>query len=255
MLSDYEQIRSQLLNGISQYSCLSLLSHNRFSNMFELHDISRSWNNGDQKIQAVNRCSLQLNPGESLAIQGPSGSGKSTLLLISGGLLKPDAGDVRIDDRNLYELTPNQRSEFRATHLGFVFQQFHLIPYLNVLDNVCAPSMTVPLPDGKDRAIELLNQLGMSDRKYHRPGQLSVGEKQRTALARALLLEPKVILADEPTGNLDRQNTDNVMSTLNQFTESGGVLLLVTHDDHAASYAHRILHMIDGQLVESEVSA
>ena len=177
--------------------------------------------------------------------------GFRSLLLVAGGLLRPDSGQVTIDGADPYSLSTEQRARFRAERIGFVFQQFHLVPYLNVLDNVLAPALVTGDPTARQRADGLVQRFGLADRVRHRPGQLSTGERQRVALARALLNEPKVILADEPTGNLDGENSDEVLKALQAFANEGGAVLLVTHDPNAVAFAGRKVVLAGGQLAES----
>ncbi|MEZ6044438.1 MAG: ABC transporter ATP-binding protein [Planctomycetaceae bacterium] len=224
--------------------------------LLDAKQIVKEFSTGSQhKVVAVNEVSLSVSPREFLAIRGPSGGGKSTLLLILGGLLRPDQGEVEITGKNLYALTPEKRAEFRASEIGFVFQQFHLIPYLSVLENVIAPGLA-PRSAGKAssqaeleaRAMELLDRFGMTSRKDHNPGELSTGERQRTSLARAMLFNPPLLLADEPTGNLDEENARIVLTALKEYSAAGGGVLLVTHDDRASEYADRTLLIRDGKL-------
>ncbi len=195
--------------------------------------------------------SLRVEQGQFVAVQGPSGCGKSTLLLIAGGLLSPNSGRVKIDGCDPYELSANERAQFRATKIGFVFQQFHLVPYLSVLDNVLAASIATQRPDALPRARELLKHFGLEHRSDHVPAELSTGERQRTALARALLNRPKLLLADEPTGNLDHENAEIVFRHLVEFARDGAVLL-VTHDTKALEYAQRVERIREGRIVSPE---
>ncbi|QDU82855.1 Lipoprotein-releasing system ATP-binding protein LolD [Polystyrenella longa] len=214
------------------------------------------------EVTAVNDVSLELAAGEFLAIQGPSGGGKSTLLLMLGGLLRPESGTIKINGRQLYELSSEERAALRATEIGFVFQQFHLIPYLTVRENVLAPGLA-PRPAGKvlahaeleQRADELINSFGLESRANHKPGELSTGERQRTALARALLFSPPLLLADEPTGNLDDENARIVLTAMKDYCAAGGGVLLVTHDARASEFADRTLTIRDGELQTENVSA
>ena len=173
--------------------------------LLQLDHVSKAYTDAQSTVRAVGDISLQVAKGEFVGVQGPSGCGKSTLLLIAGGLLKPDSGQVQLDGQDPYALTPDVRAEFRARTIGFVFQQFHLVPYLSVLDNILAPALAVTASrsEARDRALQLIERFGLSDRREHVPAKLSTGERQRAAMARALLNEPKLILADEPTGNLD----------------------------------------------------
>ena len=213
------------------------------SAILEIRDLVKDYPGPFGAVRALNGVSLQVAAGEFVAIQGPSGCGKSTLLLAAGGLLRPDSGQVRIAGQDPYALSPEERSKFRAGHLGFVFQQFHLIPYLSVLDNVLAPTLALPQRGARARAAELIERFGLQDRRDHVPEKLSIGERQRTALARALLNRPQLLLADEPTGNLDRDNANGVLNALAEFAREGGAVLLVTHDTNAAGCAGRTVCM------------
>lgn len=217
--------------------------------LLSVKDARKTYPSADNQVKALDGVSISLDSGNFTAIQGPSGSGKTTLLLIAGGLLAPDSGLVQVAGENPYDITSDARARFRALHIGFVFQQFHLVPYLNARDNVLAAAIPTGLKDAEKRADELLAQFGLKHRSHHVPGQLSVGERQRTALARALLNRPQLILADEPTGNLDRENADSVLGYLTEFASAGGAVLLVTHDDSAAARASSIIHMADGKIV------
>jgi len=215
--------------------------------MIKLNHITRSFNGPNGKVIALNDIGMTLSPGELLAVRGPSGCGKSTLLLTAAGMLKPDKGEVLYRDNvNPYILSPDKRSKLREEVIGFVFQQFHLIPYLTVQENISVPSLASGVNNAEKRAKELMNRFSLESRGDHLPGQLSTGEKQRTALARALFNKPGVIMADEPTGNLDDENADTVMNHLKSYVEEGGCVLLVTHSARAARYATRTLNMKDG---------
>ena len=217
--------------------------------LLQLDNISKIYRSGPQTVRAVDGVSLSVDAGEFVAVAGPSGCGKTTLLLVAGGLLAPDSGSVHIAGEDPYAATADQRARFRAANVGFVFQQFHLVPYLTVLENVLSAGMATKLPDAKPRAEELLARFGLQSRAHHVPGALSTGERQRTALARALLNRPKLILADEPTGNLDRENSEIVLQHLSEFAENGGAVLLVTHDEQALQYAKRVERIRDGRMV------
>ena len=174
-------------------------------------------------------------------MQGSSGCGKTTLLLIAGGLLKPDSGKVLMDNRDFYTLSSEKRAQIRALRIGFVFQQFFLIPYLNVLDNILSASLGVKTKQTKERAMELIKHFDLENRINHFPSELSTGERQRVALARAVFNKPKLILADEPTGNLDAKNAAIVVSYLKEFAKKGSAVLLVTHSTKIAkSFKNRI---------------
>ena len=217
--------------------------------MLEFNNVSK-WFNGTQgKVSALKGISFSVRPGELLAVRGPSGCGKTTLLMTAGGLLRPSDGQINLDGQDPYALSPEMRSRLRARTIGFVFQQFHLIPYLTVRQNIMAASLAVPQKEASEKAQQLVSRFGLDDRADHVPARLSTGERQRTALARALLNEPKIILADEPTGNLDEDNAQTVFSYLSEYVNDGGCVLLVTHDAGAAAHATRSLKMSRGQLV------
>jgi ABC-type lipoprotein export system ATPase subunit len=197
----------------------------------------------------LEQVSLALDAGQFGAIRGESGCGKTTLLLAIGGLLRPDAGSVLLAGEDPYCLPPEGRARFRARNIGYVFQQFHLVPYLTVRDNVLAPALAGGVTDPRRRAEELIGLLRLEDRADHVPAMLSTGERQRTAIARAMLARPKLILADEPTGNLDDANAEIVLGYLSQFAAEGGAVLLVTHDERAAAHAQHHWRMSRGRLV------
>jgi putative ABC transport system ATP-binding protein len=214
-----------------------------------IDSVSKRYTTPDGAVQAIDGVSLSLEPGEFVALHGPSGCGKSTLLLIAGGLLSPDSGTVGIGGGNPYELGADARAAFRAERVGFVFQQFHLIPFLDVLDNVLVGELAGG-GDLRDRARELLKIVRLEHRLHHVPSKLSIGEQQRVALARAFLRSPRLILADEPTGNLDTENAAIILKHLGDFAASGaGAVLMVTHDDRARAAACRSIEMRGGKLV------
>jgi putative ABC transport system ATP-binding protein len=218
--------------------------------MLEFKNIIKWFDGPEGKVTALDRVSLSISPGEFLAVRGPSGCGKTTLLLTAGGLLRPNSGQVSLDGYDPYVLGPEKRSQMRARMIGFVFQQFHLIPYLTVRQNILAPSLALPGKEAGQRAQELVSRFGLDDRAGHVPSQLSTGQRQRTALARALLNKPKIILADEPTGNLDEDNADIVFGYLSQYVAEGGCVLLVTHDVRTAAHATQTLQMSEGRIIE-----
>jgi len=219
--------------------------------MLRISGVSKEFRRGERAVRALDGVSLSVDPGEFVVVCGPSGSGKTTLLLSAGGLLAPDAGCIRIDGRNPYTLNPEPRADFRAENLGFVFQRFHLIPYLSVAENILSAALARAQPGARDYAVQLMGRLGLSERADHTPGELSVGERQRTALARAMLNRPRLILADEPTGNLDDANAAGVLSALGEFVEAGGAVLVVTHDPKSAAHAHRTVRLERGRVVQA----
>ena len=218
-----------------------------------LKNISKTYQGPDGPLEVLKGVSLEVSAGEFAAVQGPSGCGKSTVLLVAGGLLSPEQGEVLIDGENPYALDAVQVGRLRAKKVGFVFQQFHLIPYLSVSDNVLAPSMAVPedAAGARERAKEMIGHFKLTERASHLPSELSAGECQRVALARALLNQPKVLLADEPTGNLDPENGEIVLASLAEFADKGGAVLLVTHDEEAAGRAQTRFRIDEGELSRS----
>ncbi|MGM0529959.1 MAG: ABC transporter ATP-binding protein [Bacteroidota bacterium] len=205
----------------------------------------------EKEVRALDGVSLEAGKGELVAVNGPSGCGKTTLLLIAGGLLYPEEGEVFLDDLNLYNIPPTERDRERAGNIGFVFQQFYLIPYMDVFENVLIPSVgSDSFPASPEqRAKELISQFKLTERIHHKPGELSTGERQRVALARALINEPKILLADEPTGNLDDDNAEVVLNYISNFAGQGGAVLLVTHDSRIGNRAHRSYKMKEGRFL------
>jgi putative ABC transport system ATP-binding protein len=219
------------------------------SALLQIENLSKSYPGPEGRVSAVDEVSLDLSAGEFVAVQGPSGCGKTTLLLAAGTLLQPTRGRVLINGCNPYALSPGPRAQFRSENVGFVFQQFHLVPYLNVLDNILAPTLALRRDGGaQTRALELAEQFGLTNRLRHIPAALSTGERQRVALARALLNKPSLLLADEPTGNLDEQNGQVVLRCLAGFARGGGAVLLVTHEPRAGDHVSRMVSMAGGRL-------
>ena len=218
------------------------------STVLSIKQLGKSFPSATDEVHAVRDVSLDVSAGELVTLRGPSGCGKSTLLMAAGGLLEPTSGSVEVNGADLYSLGQDGRAQFRAENIGFVFQQFHLIPYLDVRDNILAASLaTARAEDG--RVDELLEIFGLQQRAHHVPAALSTGEKQRTAMARALLNNPKLILADEPTGNLDQDNAEALLEQLLSFTGKGGAVLLVTHDARVDDHAGRTIEISEGSLV------
>jgi len=206
-----------------------------------------------QPIYALNEVNLAVEEGEFLAIMGPSGSGKSTLLYLLGGLDRPTSGSVRLRESDISTLDDDALSRLRRTSLGFVFQFFNLVPVLSARENVAMPLILdgVRRADALKRADDALARVGLADRGAHRPSELSGGEQQRVALARALVAQPAVVLADEPTGNLDSRSSDEMVQVLRQTVDAWGqTLILVTHDPRVAAYADRIVFLKDGKIVD-----
>ncbi len=197
-----------------------------------------------KKVDVLKDFQMELDKGQTLAIMGPSGCGKSTLISILGGLDRPDQGRVEIAGQNIYELSTNDLTDFRAKNIGIVFQQFHLLPHLKAVDNVRLPLDLQGIDQAKERALQALDSVGLADRANHFPHQMSRGECQRTAIARVLVMQPQLILADEPTGSLDRKTADEVMDLFfNKLKESHISLVLVTHDEEVARLCERRLDL------------
>jgi putative ABC transport system ATP-binding protein len=219
--------------------------------MIRLKNVTKDFDGPKGKVTALDNVSLTLSSGELLAINGHSGCGKSTLLLTAAGMLRPNQGEVELMGKpNIYDLPTDQRSRLRAGFIGFVFQQFHLIPYLTVRENVLTPLLSISKEDPDRRVLELMRRFGLEERADHTPSQLSTGERQRTALARALFIQPEIIFADEPTGNLDDENAEIVLRHLRDYVSTGGSVLLVTHNAKASDYATRAIKMKNGRLSE-----
>jgi ABC-type lipoprotein export system ATPase subunit len=219
--------------------------------MIEIEGVSKVFRTRRGDVRALDDLHLRAGRGEFLVIRGASGSGKTTLLLAVGGMQHPTSGAVRVDGRDVYRLSTRDRARFRAENIGFVFQLFHLVPYLSVLENALLPARAGGLHPSRHEAADLLERFGLAPRAHHRPAELSAGERQRAAIARALLNRPKVILADEPTGNLDPENAAQIMAGLVSFHRDGGTLMLVTHGTVADAHADRIIRLRAGRLDET----
>ncbi len=219
--------------------------------ILQAENIERSYTIGKTTLDVLKGVSLEIKNGETVSIMGESGSGKSTLLHVMGGLDSPKAGKVHFQGQSVYGMSSARRSRFRAKNVGFVFQSFHLLPELDILENVALPAMALrSAVDAKDRAAELLTEVGLGERIGHRPQELSGGEQQRAALARALMNEPDIIFTDEPTGNLDSKTGDKVLHYLFQLVESRRhTLVLVTHSKDVAARCSRQLTLKDGLLI------
>lgn len=217
--------------------------------LLELVGVSKRYEQGDDAVVALDGVDLSVEEGETLALVGRSGSGKSTLLHLAGGLDRPDAGTVRLAGRDLASLPVGERARLRRREIGFIFQFFHLVPGLTVAENVELPLLLDKRKDRAGRIPQLLERLGLGHRAQHQPGQLSGGEMQRTAIARALVAAPKLVLADEPTGNLDSTSGAVILDLLAEVVaDSGAALVLVTHDEAAAARTGRTIHVRDGRL-------
>jgi putative ABC transport system ATP-binding protein len=215
--------------------------------MLVLNDLGKTYRTRAGEVRALHDVSLRIETGEFIAVRGPSGSGKTTLLMMIAAMLRPTGGTVQFDGTDLYAIGGRERARFRAQNIGFVFQMFHLVPYLNVLENVLVARGAGGRRDCR-HAMDLLQLLGLQHRMHHRPGALSAGEKQRVAMARALLSRPKLILADEPTGNLDPENAQRVLTHLRDFHRAGGTVIVATHGPAIQEFANRTIQLRDGML-------
>jgi putative ABC transport system ATP-binding protein len=221
--------------------------------IIEARDLRKVYRVGDVNVHALRGANLAVQRGEFLCVAGPSGSGKSTLFHILGGLTSPTAGSVTVEGRDLARLSDTERTELRKSRVGFVFQKYNLLPTLTAADNIAIARHIAGRTGAPGAEFEqVLELLGIRQRLHHKPGKLSGGEQQRVAIARAIVNHPAILLADEPTGNLDSQNSVAVLAVLRDLNERlGQTILLITHDPNVASYAHRLVHMLDGRVVES----
>jgi len=218
--------------------------------LIELRNITKTYDMGDTKVQALRGVNLDIEAGQLVAIIGASGSGKSTLMQILGCLDRPDEGQYILDGQDVAQLSKNRLAEIRNRRIGFVFQSFNLLPRLNAVENVELPLLYRGLRHPRKQAETMLNRLGLGDRMRHRPSQLSGGQAQRVAIARALVTDPALLLADEPTGNVDTATSKEIMALLKELNDEGQTVLIVTHELDIAAYCPRQIHMRDGQIVD-----
>ncbi|MBP9490122.1 MAG: ABC transporter ATP-binding protein [Aliarcobacter sp.] len=217
--------------------------------MLELKSLKKAYIQGSQSIEIFENLNFRVESGQRVAIMGKSGSGKSTLLSLISGIIKPDKGDISLDNVSYKDLKESELNDFRATNIGFVFQNFHLVSYLNALENVMLPAKVCGISNPKEKAIELLKSVGLEHRLDHLPSQLSGGEKQRVAIARALIHNPKIILADEPSGNLDEETGIAVMDKLFELIKKNNTtLILVTHSKDVANRCEKTYELVLGNL-------
>jgi putative ABC transport system ATP-binding protein len=224
--------------------------------MVRLEAVGKTFTRRGSVVEALRPTTLEIAAGEYVAVVGPSGSGKTTLLSVLGGMLAPTGGKVVLDGRSLYELSVRSRAELRGRKIGFVFQTFNLLPYLSALENVQIPLYLLGLApkEQRRRALAVLARVGLADRVHHKPGELSVGQQQRVALARTLANDPALILADEPTGNLDPDTRAHVLDLFAEFNREGRTVVMVTHDPVAARRARRSIRLQAGAVLLGEVS-
>jgi putative ABC transport system ATP-binding protein len=219
--------------------------------MIEMDTVTKSYIVGGEQVTALDQVSLRVDEGDCMVVTGPSGSGKSTLLYTLGGLLTPNMGTVHVNGSDIYKLNPRHRAKFRRNNVGFIFQTFELLPYLTALENVMLPLSLdgVSSSNQVEWALESLERVGLDKRANHKPTELSGGEQQRVAVARGLVNESKILLADEPTGNLDQKTGKGIMSLLSELNSEGQTIVFVTHDQSWKRIANKIIEMVDGRIV------
>lgn len=223
--------------------------------LIKLREVEKHYRMGGETVRALDGVDLDIDGGEFIAILGPSGSGKSTLMHILGFMDAPTSGTVQFEDKDVSSLSTSDQAWYRSNRIGFVFQAFNLLPRLSVTDNVLLPvsySRRI-VRDKKEKALAALDRVGISHRASHQPNQLSGGERQRVAIARALINNPRLILADEPTGNLDSHNVRKAMDLFCELVDEGQTLVMVTHDPNVANYARRIIRVLDGKIIEERL--
>ena len=221
--------------------------------VIETNDIQKTYKMGMEEVRALRSIGIMINRGEYVAFMGPSGSGKSTLMNIIGCLDTPSAGTYILNNKDVSDMSENELAEIRNKEIGFVFQTFNLLPRATCLENVALPLIYAGYnkTDRQDKAFMALKSVGLEDRVHHKPNELSGGQRQRVAIARALVNDPSIILADEPTGNLDSKTSHDIMGLFHELHQKGNTIIMVTHEDDIAHFAHRIIRLRDG-IVESD---
>jgi ABC-type lipoprotein export system ATPase subunit len=228
------------------------MRENKTEYAVELKNIKKIYKTGDEETVALGGIDFKVKNGDFVAIMGPSGSGKSTLMHIIGLLDKPSSGEYLLDGKDVSQISKNDQSELRNQEIGFIFQQFNLLPRTSVLDNVLLPITYGKKEESVQRAKKLIGMVGLESRINHKSNQLSGGQIQRVAVARSLIMEPTIILADEPTGNLDTKNSKEIMDILKTINKDGATVILITHEEEIAAYANRIIRLRDGQIVNTQ---
>ena len=223
--------------------------------MIEIHDLKKVYRTADVETSALSHINLEIKAGEFIAIMGPSGCGKSTLLNVLGMLDSPDSGRYAFNGEDVAGYAESRLADIRKQNIGFIFQSFNLVDELSVADNVMLPLLyqKVPVKERQERVQAVLERVGIAHRADHRPQQLSGGQQQRVAVARAVITNPKLILADEPTGNLDTVNGEEVLELLNQLNGDGTTIVMVTHDQSHAEHASRVVQMLDGRVLSENI--
>ena len=225
--------------------------------MIRMRDIRKVYNTGRVEVAALRSINLQIEQNEYVAVVGPSGSGKSTLMNIMGCLDSPSSGEYELSGEAVAGLDRNRLAEIRNRHIGFVFQNFNLLPYASALENVELPLLFagVPTRQRRERSAAMLAKVGLADRMEHKPTELSGGQMQRVAIARALVNRPAIVLADEPTGNLDTTSGKGIVSLFSELHDAGQTIVIITHDHAVADLASRVVHIRDGEIVEDRAAA
>ncbi|MBN1430602.1 MAG: ABC transporter ATP-binding protein [Anaerolineae bacterium] len=227
------------------------MARRKQASFITIRDLKRIFKLGDTLVRAVDGLDIDVAEGEFLCLMGPSGSGKTTLLNMIGGLDRPDEGVITVNGQTITELDENALAVYRRQQVGFVFQSFNLIATMNALDNVKFPMIFAGVSEVErdERARDLLGQVGLGHRMHHKPTELSGGEQQRVSLARSMINRPKILLGDEPTGNLDTRTGTEIMEIIQRLNQQGHTIVIVTHDPRVSTYATRTVHMLDGQIV------
>lgn len=223
-------------------------------NVIELKNIKKTYKSTSENTEALIDIDLKIQNGEFLAIMGPSGSGKSTLMNILGLLDTPTSGKYILNGKNVSKLKEKELAKIRNKEIGFVFQQFNLLPRTTILDNVLLPTIYGDIPDSKEKAEYLIDMVGLKRWINHKSNELSGGQIQRVAIARALMMDPSIILADEPTGNLDTRKSKEIMKLFKEINKKGSTIVLITHEEYLAKYASRIIHLRDGNIIKEEIN-
>lgn len=225
------------------------------TNIVKIENLTKIYQMGEIPVKALDHVSFKVAEGDFVSIIGPSGAGKSTILNMLGLLDDPTSGEIFINGKETSSLTQNEKAAFRLQKIGFVFQFFNLFSELSALENVMLPLMMMgrPIKKSKEGAEELLKRVGLADRIYHRPAELSGGQQQRVAVARALINSPNLLLADEPTGNLDSKTAEQVLQLFRDLNQEGQTIVLVTHEEMLARKTHRIIRLVDGKIVKNEL--
>ncbi|MFN3800271.1 ABC transporter ATP-binding protein [Belliella pelovolcani] len=225
--------------------------------IIETSEIRKVYRMGAEEVQALKSVSITVNKGEYVAFMGPSGSGKSTLMNIIGCLDTPTSGTYILNEKDVSDMSENELAEIRNKEIGFVFQTFNLLPRASCLENVALPLIYAGFnkADRDDKAYQALKNVGLADRVHHKPNELSGGQRQRVAIARALVNDPSIILADEPTGNLDTKTSYSIMELFHELHQKGNTIIMVTHEDDIAHYAHRVIRLRDGLVESDEINA